>query len=86
MTEKRAGFDELLVQLRAASALLARLLSVQAELKQGDLILVLSRAGVPASEIASILGTTQNTVQVTLSRIRTKPDGRHRTPRGGGEK
>lgn len=74
MPERRAGFDELLVQLRAGNALLARLVSVQAELKQGDLIVLLSRAGVPSAEIASILGTTSNTVQVTLSRNRKKSD------------
>ena len=72
MAEKRAGFDELLVQLRAANAMLARLLSVEAEMKQGDLVLMLARAGAPAAEIAAILGTTLNTVQVTLSRNRKK--------------
>jgi DNA-directed RNA polymerase specialized sigma24 family protein len=75
LTEKRAGFDELLVQLRATNALLARFLSFQAELKQGDVVLLLARAGVPSVEIAKILGTTPNTVQVTLSRSRRKPGG-----------
>ena len=81
MVERRAGFDELLVQLRGANALLARLLSVRAEMKQGDLIAILARAGVPAAEIANIVGTTLNTVQVTLSRNRKRPDGGYRTPR-----
>ena len=70
MVDKRAGFDEVVVQLRAANAMLARLLSSQAALKQADLILFLGRAGVPSPEIAKILGTTANTVQVTLSRHR----------------
>lgn len=73
MPDKRAGFDELLVQLRATNALLAKLLSVNAELTQGDLILVLARAGISPAEIADILGTTSNTVNVALSRSRKKP-------------
>lgn len=73
MAEKRAGFDELLVQLRATNALLAKLLTVQADLTQGDLIQVLARAGITPSEIADILGTTSNTVNVALSRSRKKP-------------
>ena len=73
MVEKRAGFDELLVQLRATNSLLAKLLSVQAELTQGDLILVLAGAGMPPAEIAGVLGTTSNTVNVSLSRSRKKP-------------
>jgi len=72
VTGKSAGFDELLVQLRGMNALLARLVSVQGEMKQGELVLMLGRAGVPALEIANILGTTLNTVQVTLSRSRKR--------------
>jgi DNA-directed RNA polymerase specialized sigma24 family protein len=74
MSEKSAGFDELLVQLRAANALLARLLTTQLKLKQADLVLLLARAGVPSAEIARFLGTTTNTVQVTLSRNRKRAD------------
>ena len=74
LSEKRAGFDELEVQLRAANAMLARLLSLHTELNQGDLVSLLDRAGVPAGEIAKVLGTTTNTVQVTLSRSRKKAD------------
>jgi len=74
MTEKLAGFDDVVVQLRAANAMLARLLSSQAALKQGDLVLLLARAGVPSVEIAKMLGTTANTVQVTLSRNRKRSD------------
>jgi DNA-directed RNA polymerase specialized sigma24 family protein len=70
--EKKAGFDELLVQLRGTNVLLARLLTAQAEVKQGDLILLLAQARLPSAEIAKILGTTTNTVQVTLSRNRKK--------------
>ena len=73
MASKQAGFDELLVQLRASNALLAKLLSVNAEMTQGDLILVLARAGIPPAEIADMLGTTSNTVNVCLSRSRKKP-------------
>jgi DNA-binding CsgD family transcriptional regulator len=73
-TEKRAGFDDVVIQLRAANAMLARLITLHAELKQGDLVLLLSRAGVPSAEIARLLGTTANTVQVTLSRNRKKSD------------
>jgi DNA-binding CsgD family transcriptional regulator len=72
MVVKKAGFDELLVQLRATNTLLAKLLSVHANLTQGDLILVLARAGTPPAEIAEILGTSANTVNVTLSRTRKR--------------
>ncbi len=72
MVEKRAGFDEVVIQLRAVNAQLAKLLSSQAAMKQGDLVLLLARAGVPSPEIARMLGTTANTVQVTLSRNRKR--------------
>lgn len=85
MLAKRGGLDDLVVQLRAGNALLARLVSIQGEVKQGELILVLARAGVPAVEIAAILGTTSNTVQVALSRNRKKVDGINKAVRLRGE-
>jgi DNA-binding CsgD family transcriptional regulator len=73
MAQKQTGFDEIVMQLRGVNAMLARLLTSQAALKQGDLVLMLAKAGLPPAEIAGILGTTPNTVQVTLSRNRKKP-------------
>jgi len=66
----RAGFDEVVSQLRATNVLLTTLLSKDGELKQQDVITLLSRAGLRSAEIAAITGTTVNTVQVTLSRHR----------------
>lgn len=72
MTNGNAGFDELLVQLRAGNSLLAALLQKQHDLNQGELIGILAQSNMPATEIAQIVGTTQNTVQVTLSRKKNK--------------
>ena len=67
---RRAGFDDLLVQLRIANAMLATQLQKTHEMTQSQLAGLMVSAGAPAPEIAAILGTTVNTVQVTLSRIR----------------
>ncbi len=69
----RAGFDELLVQMRITNALIATQLQKTHGLTQAQLTVLLSSAGTPSSEIAAVLGTTVNTVQVTLSRIRKQP-------------
>jgi len=68
MANGNAGFDEILLQLRATNALLAIALERQYALKQGELIAILRGAGISTGDIAQILGTTANTVQVTLSR------------------
>jgi DNA-directed RNA polymerase specialized sigma24 family protein len=72
MASGNAGFDELLVQLRGTNALLASLLQRTFDLKQSEVIGILAEASVGASEIAQILGTSQNTVQVSLSRARQR--------------
>ena len=69
-SERTAGFEELLVQLRMANALLAMTLQRQHELTQREIIGVLAGTNAPAAEIAAVLGTTVNTVRVTLSGIR----------------
>lgn len=67
----RAGFDEVVSQLRAANVLLTALLVQGGEFKQHDIVVLLSRARLSSAEIAAITGTTVNTVQVTLSRHRS---------------
>jgi DNA-binding NarL/FixJ family response regulator len=70
--ERAAGFEELLVQMRMANALLCRLLQRQDQESkcptQTDLALMLAATGAPASEIARVLGTTANTIKVAVSR------------------
>lgn len=60
----------LATNLERATRLLA-LLAVKGE-GQADKISLLSGAGFPNSEIASLLGTTANAVNVALHRARTK--------------
>lgn len=69
-SEKRAGFDEVVSQVRATNVLLTALLLRGGEFKQQDVVALLSRARLSNAEIAAITGTTLNTVQVTLSRHR----------------
>ena len=73
--ETAIGFQDLLVQLRIGNVLLTELLADQADRKQADLIVLMGRTGAPPAEIARLLGTTRNTVQVTLSRHRKKQRG-----------
>ena len=70
--ERPAGFEELLVQLRMANAMLAASLLRQQDCTQRDIISLLATTGARSAEIAAVVGTTVNTVRVTLSR------GRHR--------
>jgi DNA-directed RNA polymerase specialized sigma24 family protein len=59
-----------------------RLLSILAtkDLKQREQIVMLSRAGITPREIAHLLGTTSNTVSVTLAQAR-KHSGRSKGKR-----
>jgi DNA-binding CsgD family transcriptional regulator len=61
-------FDEVLAELRKISRLLTLLLT--RDLSQRDKIALLSTAGFQPKEIAELIGTTPNTVSVTLSTIR----------------
>jgi len=45
-------------------------ISVTKGMKQNDQIALLNRAGLPPKEIADLLGTTSNTVSVTLAALR----------------
>ncbi len=47
-------------------------ISATKDLKQPDQIDLLNRIGFPPKEIAKLLGTTSNTVSVTLSGLRKK--------------
>jgi DNA-directed RNA polymerase specialized sigma24 family protein len=60
--------SELLSKLDQIIRLLA--LSVTRGMKQGEQIIMLSNAGFQPKEIADLLGTTANTVRVTLSNHR----------------
>lgn len=71
-SDRRTGFDELLVQLRMTNALLAAMLQRQHELSQREVIALLADTGAPPTEIAAAVGTTVNTVRVTLSKSRSR--------------
>jgi DNA-binding CsgD family transcriptional regulator len=58
--------------MRATNALLAAQLLKNNEFTQAQLAEILNSAGASPSQIGAILGTTVNTVQVTLSRMRKK--------------
>ena len=59
---------ELTARMDAIIKILA--LTLPKELTQADKIVLLSDAGFQPKEIASILGTTPNTVSVTLSKMK----------------
>jgi DNA-binding CsgD family transcriptional regulator len=73
--ERAAGFDELLVQLRMTNALLAAMLQRQHDLSQRDVVALLASTGAAPAEIAAAVGTTVNTVRVTLSRAGIRKPG-----------
>jgi len=74
-SERVVGFEDLRDQLRITNKLLVLLLQkthelAKSQMTQSQLIVEIAAAGAPPSEIAMILDTTINTVQVTLSRDR----------------
>lgn len=71
--------DEILSELRKISRLLTLL--VTRDLSQRDKIALLSTAGLQPKEIADLIGTTPNTVSVTLAHIR-KQQARRRASGG----
>ena len=76
--------DEIVLELRKISRLLTLLLTK--DLSQRDKIALLSTAGLQPKEIADLIGTTPNTVSVTLAHMR-KQQARRRAsgaPKGGG--
>lgn len=72
MAEKSYGFEDVVLQLRAANSMLAMLLMKEDGITQRQMITQLKESDLPASEIAKVLGTTTNTVQVTISQERAK--------------
>lgn len=76
--------DDILPELRRISRLLTLL--VTKNLSQKDKIALLSSAGLQPKEIADLIGTTPNTVSVTLAQIRKEQPARRpgRAPKGGG--
>lgn len=68
-------FEDLLVQLRIGNVLLTELLAHHADRNQADFIVLMGRTGAPPAEIARLLGTTRNTVQVALSRHKKRQRG-----------
>lgn len=70
MDGKAYGFYDLVQQMRAVNTLLARLVTQKDGMKQKEVILMLKDTELPAGEIARIVGTTLNTVQVTISQAK----------------
>ena len=66
--------DDIASELRRISRLLTLL--VTKNLSQKDKIALLSSAGLQPREIADLIGTTPNTVSVTLVQIRKEQAGR----------
>lgn len=71
---KDEQFETLLAKLDALVRLAA--LSATAAMKRPEQFLLLSNVGLSPKEIAEIVGTTPNTVSVTLSTMRKKKKGR----------
>jgi DNA-binding CsgD family transcriptional regulator len=76
--------DDIASELRRISRLLTLL--VTKDLSQKDKIALLSTAGLQPKEIADLIGTTPNTVSVTLVQMRKEQAGRRpgRAPKRGG--
>lgn len=68
--------DEIVVELRRVSRLLTLLLTK--DLSQRDKIALLSTAGLQPKEIADLIGTTPNTVSVTLAQMKKAQAPRRR--------
>ncbi|MEN3047186.1 MAG: sigma factor-like helix-turn-helix DNA-binding protein [Candidatus Caldarchaeales archaeon] len=64
----KVEFQELTIRLNTIISLLA--ISLPMEFNQQEKIELLSRLGLTPKEIAKILGTTNNTVNVALTRAR----------------
>jgi DNA-binding CsgD family transcriptional regulator len=79
VTTERA--DDILSELRKIGRLLTLL--VTQDMSQKEKIALLSTAGFQPKEIAELLGTTPNTVSVTLAQMRRQQGTR---PRGRGAK
>lgn len=67
---EHSEFSELSGRLNTISRLLA--VSIIDGKKQSDQIRLLSKAGLEPKEIADIIGTSSNTVRVTLSTMRKR--------------
>lgn len=79
MSDAIDGFEAIVRQLRAANSMLAALMMSEGQKKQKEMIVLLKDSDLPAAEIARILGTTTNTVQVTISQSRRR--GKKVTPK-----
>lgn len=73
--------QELLPELRRITKLVA--LIATKDQNQTERIQILSSAGFPPADIADIVGTTPNTVNVTLARLRKR--GTSRSKPGAGK-
>ncbi len=76
------GIEDLGRKLDVIQDLLA--LSLVANLKRAEQIALLDRAGYAPKQIASLLGTTPNTVSVMLSQIRKRRVSNKKQPTAGG--
>jgi DNA-binding CsgD family transcriptional regulator len=66
----KAELDDLLMQARITNRLLAA--SLKSTMKQQALIELLKGTGASNGEVADVLGTTPNTVNVALNRAKKK--------------
>jgi DNA-binding NarL/FixJ family response regulator len=67
---KEATLSDLLTQMKMTNRLLAAQLF--SRMQQNEIVHLLSSTGASNSEIADVLGTTPNTVKVTLHRLKTR--------------
>lgn len=76
--------DDVLCELRKILRLMT--LSITKGLSQREQIAMLSAVGFQPREIAELIGTTPNTVSVTLAHMRKQQAGRRAgsVPKGGG--
>jgi DNA-directed RNA polymerase specialized sigma24 family protein len=68
------GEQEIVTQLRITNRLLAA--QLRSTMKQNELIALLATTGASHQDIATILGTTANTVNVTLVKKRRQEKAR----------
>jgi len=67
-------FDDVLSELRKIARLMT--LSITKDLSQREQIALLSGAGLQPKEIAELIGTTRNTVSVTLAHLKKQQAAR----------
>ena len=67
---RNATLDDLLTQMKITNRLLA--VGLKDTMKQSEIIKALASSGASSQEIADVLDTTPNTVNVTLHRLKRR--------------